>query len=179
MTGMIFCGIAAELHPSTSKDISGKKNKTPGKNAHIVGFNAKTGGPLHIHYSDGTDIEIPLEKGRFGNGTDLTQETFSSVQLAEDGQHIGWLADYMICEQSYPCSPELVIYQFGHKRKYISPPYGVIWNWHFANGGKQVLIHSGFPHGDEKGTTTLNDTETGHESGNPSSVKKKFPIKVQ
>jgi hypothetical protein len=139
-----------------------KKKEAPVRNVHIVDFSVATGGPLHITLSDGRDIAIEPERGRFGN---LIQKAFSDVQLAEDGRHIGWLADYMICEQSYPCHAELVIYQPGNKLDYIPPQHGVIWDWKFVDGGKQVLVHSGFPHGDDTGTWTLYDTETGRGHG--------------
>jgi hypothetical protein len=145
-----------------------KRTRAPAKNAHIVDFSVVNGGPLHISFNDGTDIEIPLEKGRFGN---LRQEAFEDVQLAEDGKHIGWLADYMICAQSYPCHAELVIYQPGQKLKYIPPPHGVIWDWQFVEGGKQIMVRSGFPHGDDTGVSTFYDTDTGHEQVNSSSKK--------
>jgi hypothetical protein len=102
-----------------------RRTRTPAKNACIVDFRAENGRPLHISFSDGTDFEIPLEKGRFGN---LIQEAFEDVRLAEDGKHLGWLADYMICALSYPCHAELVIYQPGKELKYIRPAHGIIWD---------------------------------------------------
>ena len=132
-------------------------------------------GPLHISFNDGTGIDIPLEKGRFGDKSGvIRQDAFEDVTLAEDGKHIGWLADYMICSQSYPCHAELVIYQPGKKLTYIPPPHGVIWDWQFAKGGKQVVVHSGFPHGDDTGVYTVYSTETGREVAS-SSPKKKAP----
>jgi hypothetical protein len=138
----------------------GERTRIPVNNARIVNFGVVNGGSLHISLSNGKGIEIPLEKGRFGT---LRQEAFEDVQLAEDAKHIGWLADYMICAQSYPCHAELVIYQPGKKLTYIPPPHGVIWDWHFAEGGKQVVVHSGFPHGDDTGISTVHDTETGRD----------------
>ncbi len=146
----------------------------PAKDAYIVRFYAtsadkspKTGknsgpGPLHIIYSDETQVDISNEKGRFEIGEKtLTQENFSDIQLADDRQHLGWLAGYMICQQSYPCSAELVIYQSGHKFRYIDPPYGIIWKWQFLNSGKQVVVQFGFPHGDSTEAYALYDADTG------------------
>lgn len=145
------------------------RSRIPAKNAHIIDYPIETEGPLYIRYSDGTDVEIPKERGRFG---DLTQEAFSDIQLADDRQHIGWLADYRICAQSYPCHAELVIYESGHKLKYIPPSHGIIWSWQFLEGGKKILVRSGFPHGDDTGASTLYDIETGREIGKSSSKEK-------
>lgn len=152
------------------------QHATPAKDANIVRFYAtsedessKTDtssgpGPLHVIYSDGTHVEIPKESGRFGQrGQPLTQDNFSDIQLADDRQHLGWLAEYMMCSQSYPCPMELVIYQSGHKLRYISPPYGVMWHWTFLKGGKHVAVQSGFPHGDLTGAYALYETDTGRE----------------
>lgn len=112
-------GLSASDHP-------------PAKDACIVSFHVETEGALHIMYSDGAEVEVPKASGRFGDGEHpLTQEAFSDIQLADDHQHIGWLADYMICQQSYLCPAELVIYQSGHKPRYIFPPAGIMWKWGF------------------------------------------------
>lgn len=119
-------GLAEPGHPSEKKpDIVRFHVENEGK------------GALHIIYGDGTEVEISKERGRFddSNGP-LTQEAFSDIQLADDCQHVGWLADYMICVQSYPCSPELVIYRPGHKFTHVPPPYGVFWRWRFVVAGK-------------------------------------------
>jgi hypothetical protein len=134
------------------------------KGAYIVSFHAETEGALHIIYSDGAEVEVPKERGRFAVDEDiLPQETFSDIQLADDHQHIGWLAEYMICAQSYPCSAELVIYRSGQQPKHIAPPYGIMWEWWFRDGGKQVVAQFGFPHGDSMGAYALYDTETGRK----------------
>ncbi len=166
--------LCSSVAQSVNKPGTVEKDKglrTPARSARIVDFSVVKGGPLHISFSDRTDIEIPLERGRFGN---LKQEAFEDVQLAEDGRHIGWLADYMICAQSYPCHAELVIYQVGKKPIYIPPPHGVIWDWQFVEGGNQVRVHSGFPHGDDTGVYTAYDAETGSEI-RPASPNKKAP----
>jgi hypothetical protein len=65
----------------------------PAKNAHIVSFHVSTDGTLHIIYSDGAEVEISKERGRFTDrsGEILTQEAFSDIQMADDHQHVGWL----------------------------------------------------------------------------------------
>jgi hypothetical protein len=156
------------------------QGRTPAKAAHIDGFYVAAEGALHIIYSDGTEVGIPKERGRFTQGEHtLTQETFSDIQLADDRRHIGWLADYMICAQSYPCSAELVIFRSGDELKHIPPPYGVMWRWKFLAGGKQIAVESGFPHGDDRGACALYDTETGGVLATFSSTGKKAPEWVQ
>lgn len=163
---LCLVGLISLCSSSAQTGSKRKRTRTPAKNARIVDFSVADGTPLHISFSDGTDKEIPLEKGRFG---DRRQESFEAIQIAEDGKHMGWLVDYMICAQNYPCHAELVIYQPGQKLKYIPPPHGVIWDWQFVEGGKQVLVRSGFPHGDDTGISTIYDTDTGHEQVNSSS----------
>src|SRR5262245_23637682 len=79
---------------------------TPATSATIVKYDVLNdgGGPLRVSYSDGTIVEIPKERGRVKDGnTALTQEAFSEVQIADDRVHVGWLADYLVCAQSYAC----------------------------------------------------------------------------
>ncbi len=139
-------------------------NLPPARDADITSFHVDTEGVLHVIYSDKSNVEVPKEKGRFTDGEHaLTQETFSDIQVADDNQHIGWLADYMICQQSYPCAAELVIFQSGHELVHISPPVSIMWKWWFHNGGKQIVAQFGFPHGDEVGAYALFDTNTGRK----------------
>ena len=148
------------------------QKRAPAKTALIVSFNVSKEGALHIIYSDGAEVEITKERGRFAIGEQiLTQETFSDIQMADDHQHIGWLADYMICAQSYPCTAELAIYQSGHKLRYFSPEYGSFWRWKFLEAGKQIVVQYGFPHGDSTGSYALYDTETGSELAKFSSTE--------
>jgi len=175
---MIFAQPAHNVDPARHP----AQNHPPAKKPDIVSFHVETEGrgALHIIYSDGSEEEIPRERGRFSDSEGiLTQETFSDVRLADDHQNIGWLADYMICAQSYPCSAELVIYRSGSKMKHITPQYGIIWGWKFLKGGKQIVVQSGFTHGDETGSYALYDTETVRQLDEFSSKKKKIPNWVQ
>lgn len=175
LTVLIFqCSSIAQNTNNAGTTEFTKQIRIPAKNARIVNFSIENGGPLHIFLTDGAVIEIPLERGRFNLGSgDLRQESFENIQIAEDGKQLGWLADYMICAQSYPCHAELVIYQPGKKLTYIFPPHGVIWDWKFKKEGKQVTVHYGFPHGDETGVFAVYNTETGRKVG-ASSPKKKL-----
>ena len=177
---------ADETRPSPPKAES--QNPKPAAGVYIVKYSAVNkdkdeyadkgetsgSGPLHLIYSDGTDVVVPNEKGDFargyfggnfkGNkGEAIAQGDFKAIHLAEDHQTIGWLAGYMMCEQNYPCDLELVIYRSGHVLQKISPAYGVLWDWQFSEGGKQVVTESGFPHGDVSGAYELIDVETGHK----------------
>jgi len=125
-------------------------------------YDGAAGSPLRIHFSDGTTMENRPERGRFGSGDQpITQSAFTAVQMAEDGVHLGWAAEYMICAQSYPCSAEVVILGPGRKLHYIPQGAGIVWEWRFWNGGKQIVVKSGFPHGDRTGRYELFDSDTG------------------
>jgi len=132
----------------------------------IVRFYIETGGngALHIVHADGSEAVIVKEKGRFAVGNQTVgQSEFSRIQLADDRRRIGWLADYMICQQSYPCPVELVVYQPGRKLTQIAPPYGIFWRWTFVEGGGKIAVEAGYPHGDQTGLNVLYDSETGRE----------------
>jgi hypothetical protein len=174
-TGILLCLLAGIMLPflllvptvgAASPSGLPKSGRPATKKAYIVGFNVENEGKgsLRIVYNNGTEVEIPKERGRFNDGDGpLTQEAFSDIQLADDHQHIGWLADYMICAQSYPCSSELVIYGSGHKLNYVSPPYGVFWYWKFLEAGKRIAVQFGFPHGEQPDAFALYDTKTGRK----------------
>jgi hypothetical protein len=152
----------------------------PAPNATIVKFsalqphdpNAAAGdassgsGPLRLTYSDGTVVTIPAERGQFSDGNAVVPQTvFEQIALAPDRRTIGWLADYMMCAQSYPCPLELVIFHAGARTRKMAPKFGTIWGWMFIDGGAEVVVHSGFPHGDMTGEFTLYDVKTGTMMG--------------
>jgi hypothetical protein len=173
LLGLIYAQIFAVMRAPAQE---GSHHSVPAKDAYIMSFSAASRddsgsvskdsgpGPLRIKYSDGSEVVIPNERGRFArDDSNLTQENIDDVQLAADKQHIGWLADYMMCSQSYPCPMELVVYRLGEELRYFSAQYGVVWSWSFLNGGKQVAVRGGFPHGDEAGAEIVYDVETGRE----------------
>jgi hypothetical protein len=143
------------------------RSATPAQNAHIVKYDANGGdGPLRLSYSDGTIVEIPRERGRVKEGDEtLPQVEFSEIQVADDRVHIGWLADYLICAQSYPCHISPVVFRAGHRPSYLDSHQGVVWDWAFLAGGEQVVVHSGLPHGDAVGQYTLYDSDSGRRRG--------------
>ena len=128
-------------------------------------FDINSQGLLHILLIDGSDVVIPKEQGRYKNGDVLTQETFENIRISENRHLIGWLGSYMLCAQSYPCTPELVIFDPEGSQRHISAPGGTIWDWAFINRGAQVVIHYGFPHGDGVGAYALYDAGSGEKIG--------------
>jgi len=157
-----------------------KKPINSNKDSRIHRFLVGDEGNLHIYFNNGKDYLISKERGRYSSGEDvLIQEGFENIQLADDGYHLGWLASYMVCAQSYPCTPELAIIDIKKDIKYIVPPNGVIWDWMFINGGKQIVIHHGFPHGDANGVFSLYDTGSGDKQAEYSSFQNSAPIWVK
>ncbi len=118
---------------------------------------------LKIEFDDGHSDIVHAELGPSTLGKDdaVPQSGFENIQIAGDHRTIGWLATYMICAQSYPCAAELVVFRSGHVTRRITPDTGIVWNWIFWQNGRQVAVHSGFPHGDEDGAYALYDAETG------------------
>jgi hypothetical protein len=93
---------------------------------------------VHIVYDDGTDIVAPKEKD---------QPASTDAVLADDRQTVGWLANFWVCPQSYPCPTALVIYKDGHIITKIDASNGIIWNWSFFGNGTQVGFSEGVTHG--------------------------------
>jgi hypothetical protein len=100
-----------------------------------------TTGPLHISYSDGTAIVIPLRDER---GCFEKQAGFSYIKIASDRQTIGW-AETCYVAASYPIEIILVVYRNG--KIILRLEEGMIWHWEFMNGGKQAAIVWGTAHG--------------------------------
>jgi hypothetical protein len=135
-----------------------------GEQRDIERFYVDSEGALHVVFVNGSDILIPRERGRYDNNGDLlTQEEFKNIVIAQDHQRIGWLASYMVCAQSYPCTPELVIFDSAGGTRYFPAPCGIVWDWKFINSGKRIVIHYGFPHGDEMDAYLLYDAESGNK----------------
>jgi hypothetical protein len=132
-------------------------------------------GNLHIVFTDGKDLAVPKEKGRY----EVAQEGFENILIAKSKRRVGWLASYMVCAQSYPCTPELAIFENGKIIQFIKPVSGVIWNWSFIRGGDRVAIQYGFPHGDEVGAFALHDAVSGKKISEYSQIGKRKPDWVQ
>ena len=118
-------------------------------------------GPLTIGYSDGTKVTVANERGEVAEGKDIIpQADFSELKLSETKKVLGWLAEYQICAQSYPCPIELIIHRVGEKSCKINPGEGVFWDWAFTNHGSQVVTASGMPHGSDNEISELYDVAT-------------------
>ena len=155
--GLTLLLVTIPLSADQSKGQEGIHNKA------IDRFDIDPQGALQIFFIDGSDVVIPKEHGRYKNRDVLTQEKFEDIKISGNRLLIGWLGSYMLCAQSYPCTPELVIYDPGHSERHISAPHGIIWDWAFINRDTQVVIHYGFPHGDGIGTFALFNAGSGEK----------------
>jgi hypothetical protein len=162
-----FVCAARPLSPVTFAQVRSQSSRSARDNRIVKYETAQEDGSLLVTYDDGTIERIRKEHGRVRDGNlTLTQEAFSEIQIADDRLSIGWLADYVICAQSYACHIDMVILRRGRPVRYVkrSSP-GVIWDWTFLNNGAQVAVESGFPHGDATGMYELFDTDSGQPRG--------------
>lgn len=119
-------------------------------------------GPLHIIYSDGTEIvqALPPMKPSTDKEIVFNAVGFSGVELAQDRQTLGWTINFQNCCTSYSIPLSVVVFQ--HKQVLHTFDQGqVVWSWMFLEGGKQVAIVFGPTHGPEVGHYQLYDVETG------------------
>ena len=119
-------------------------------------------GPLHIIYSDGTEIvkTLPALKASTEKETVFNAVGFSNVQLAEDRQTLGWTIDVENCCTSYPIPLNLVVFR-GKQILHTFSLGQMIWGWKFVQGGKKLEIVSGTVHGSDVGDYQLYDVKTG------------------
>lgn len=120
-------------------------------------------GPLHILYSDGTEIteELPPKKKSTEDNVVFNQEGFADPQLAADRLTIGWTETYDNCCTSYAIPLMLVIFRSGEVIRRVDPGLTMIWSWMFVDGGERVAIATGPTHGPEIGDFRLYDVNTG------------------
>jgi len=123
-------------------------------------------GPLHILFSDGTDVvqDLPPKQRSTENNIVFNQEGFSDVQLAEDRQTLGWTETYDNCCTSYTVPLVVVLYRPGKILRRIDSAQ-MVWSWMFLEGGKRVAIVWGPTHGPEVGDFVLYDVKTGKVLG--------------
>jgi len=119
-------------------------------------------GPLHIVYSDGTDVvaRLPAKEGRKVSGSEAQQKGFADPQVAADKKTVGWTESYDRCCQSYPIPLVLTLYRSGKVMQRIRQGQ-MVWSWMFLDGGKRVAAVWGPTHGAESGDYQLYDTNTG------------------
>jgi hypothetical protein len=119
-------------------------------------------GPLHIVYSDGTEIveKLPPLVASTENETVFNDVGFAHLQLAPDRQTLGWEVDVENCCTSYPVPLRVVIFRHGKVFRSIVPGQ-MVWEWMFLLGGKRLAVVSGATHGPEVGVYRLYDVRTG------------------
>lgn len=126
-----------------------------------VGSGYETG-PLHIIYSDGTEIvqTLPPLKPSTDKEIVFNAVGFSEVELAQDRQTLGWTINVQNCCTSYSIPLRVVVFQ--HKQVLHTFDQGqMVWSWMFLEGGKQVAVVFGPTHGLEVGDYQLYDVKTG------------------
>jgi hypothetical protein len=163
MTLLATAGLALSLPAQTGEA------KMPSPGAKITKFfideaqpdSGYNTGPLHIVYSDGTEVvqKLPPLKKSTETETVFNAVGFSGVQLADDGRTLGWTVDVENCCTSYPIPLEVAVFRAGkvlhsfHER--------VAWKWMFLPGSKQIAIVWGATHGPEVGDYQLYDIASG------------------
>ena len=147
-----------------------RRQKPPSAGATITKFYVAEAGPesgyetspLHIIYSDGTDIveELPpLKKGTERDAV-FNSVGFSDAQLADDRQTLGWTVLVENCCTSYSIPLSVELFRSGRILHSISRQ--IVWRWMFLGGGKQVAVVWGPRHGPEVGNYRLYDPRAEH-----------------
>jgi hypothetical protein len=85
---------------------------------------------------------------------------FSDVQLAEDGQTLGWAVNVENCCTSYSIPFSIVLYRSGRILHSFESEQ-MVWGWMFVQGGERVAIAFGATHGPEVGDYRLYDVKSG------------------
>lgn len=167
MIGLLLSVSAGALAQSTKTQ---SKTKTALPRAEIKRFFLEDSkensgyetGPLHIIYSDGSEIvkTLPPLKASTDKETIFNAVGFSGIQLAEDGQTLGWTVDFEDCCTSYPIPLSVVV--FRHHQVLHTFDHGqMVWNWMFVQGGVRIAVVFGPTHGPEVGDYRLYDVQTG------------------
>jgi len=119
-------------------------------------------GPLHIIYTDGTEVveTLPPLKPSTDKEVVFNAVGFSDVELAQDRQTLGWTINVENCCTSYSIPLSVVV--FRQKQVLHTFDQGqMVWSWMFVEGGKQVAVVFGPTHGPEVGDYQLYDVKTG------------------
>jgi len=119
-------------------------------------------GPLHIIYSDRTEVvqTLPLLRASTEKETVFNAVGFSGVELAQDQQTLGWTVNVENCCTSYSIPLNVVLFRDGRVLHTIDQGQ-MVWSWMFVQGGKQVAVVFGPTHGPEVGDYRLYDVQTG------------------
>ena len=121
---------------ATSKSI--KQNKVSTLNAVT-----EEGGSIYAVYNNGKKIKIS-KKGKF-----------TKPKLADDKKTIGYLDSFEMgpkdgLAQSYSMEVHGKLYIWrGNKiiSKFVTDEEPFLWDWKFYDGGKKVVLKTGYPHG--------------------------------
>src|SRR5664279_1259034 len=174
----LFAGLSvpmlfvAQINETGEPDVhrTDKHNTQPSTGAKITKFSIAEAapnsgyetGPLHIIYSDGAHViqELPPLKKSTAKETIFNAVGFSQVQLAADRQTLGWAIQVENCCTSYSLALSVVLFRSGRILRSISTGH-MVWSWMFLQGGKQVAVVTGLPHGPEVGDYRLYSVATG------------------
>ena len=119
-------------------------------------------GPLHIIYSDGTEVvqTLPPLRTSTDKETVFNAVGFSGAELAQDQQTLGWTVNVENCCTSYSIPLNVVLF---HDRRVLHTidQGQMVWSWMFVQAGKQVAVVFGPTHGPEVGDYRLYDVQTG------------------
>ncbi len=120
------------------------------KNKLIAKVYVGSSGTVHIVHRDGSDAEIPKQKGEVGCSTPV---------IADDRESAGWVVDYETGLQGSRTVPGmLVIYRArGPVLRLGEYP---VWDWHFLARGKQVAFYTNSIHGSLAPHFELRDVQT-------------------
>lgn len=119
-------------------------------------------GPLHIIYSDGTEIvqTLPPLVASTDKEIVFNDVGFAHLQLAPDRQTLGWEVDVENCCTSYPVPLRVVVFRHGKVLRSFAPGQ-MVWEWMFLLDGKRLAIVTGPTHGPEVGHYCLYNVQTG------------------
>jgi hypothetical protein len=118
-------------------------------------------GPIHIIYSDGTEIiqKLPPLKKSTKKETVFNAVGFSQIELADDQKTLGWTVQVQNCCTSYSIPLSVVVFRSG--RIIHSFAERMVWDWMFLPDSKQLAVVWGATHGPEVGEYMLYDISTG------------------
>ncbi|HEV2197656.1 MAG TPA: hypothetical protein VGR55_18870 [Candidatus Acidoferrum sp.] len=150
--------------------VTSQQTKDAAQTAQITKFfiaetEARSGyetGPLHIIYSDGTEIvqTLPPLKPSTDKEVVFNAVGFSGVELAQDQQTLGWTINFQNCCTSYSIPLSVVVF----RNKQVLHTFNqdqMVWSWMFLEGGDQMAVVFGPTHGPEVGDYQLYDVKTG------------------
>jgi len=140
----------------------------------------KKHGNIHVVYANNKDVQIT----RAGNSVGNSGFGFGP-KISPDNRTVGWVeGEHIVQKTVYEPSGQpglnvwhggrwLVLYRNGHILSRISGKLYFVEDWHFWNGGKQVVLTSRQSHG--PGVRELHDVTTGRLIAQVSELKLSQP----